>query len=314
MDSSPGVTFLRRIGAAKIPRACRKPSRYITYRARLMGLGDRIDVFFHAFSDVYSRLGDRGRGERAAMKIVVIGGTGLIGKKVVMNLRQHGHEVVAASPSLGVNTVTGEGLAQALAGAQVVVDVANAPSWEDNAVLAFFETSGRNLLAAEAAAGIGHHVALSVVGTDRLLASGYFRAKMAQEQLIKASPIPYTIVRATQFFEFVGGIAQSATEGQTVRLPPVLMQPIASDDVAAVMADAALGEPLNGTVDLAGPEPIRQDDLVRRFLNATGDARTVITDPKALYFGIAVNDQSLTPGDHPRLGPTRFEDWLSRNA
>ena len=279
-----------------------------------MGLGDRIDVFFHAFSDVYSRLGDRGRGERAAMKIVVIGGTGLIGKKVVMNLRQHGHEVVAASPSLGVNTVTDEGLAQALAGAQVVVDVANAPSWEDNAVLAFFETSGRNLLAAEAAAGIGHHVALSVVGTDRLLASGYFRAKMAQEQLIKASPIPYTIVRATQFFEFVGGIAQSATEGQTVRLPPVLMQPIASDDVAAVMADAALGEPLNGTVDLAGPEPIRQDDLVRQFLNATGDARTVITDPKALYFGIAVNDQSLTPGDHPRLGPTRFEDWLSRNA
>ena len=279
-----------------------------------MGLGDRIDVFFHAFSDVYSRLGDRGRGERAAMKIVVIGGTGLIGKKVVMNLRQHDHEVVAASRSSGVNTVTGEGLAQALAGAQVVVDVANAPSWEDNAVLAFFETSGRNLLAAEAAAGIGHHVALSVVGTDRLLASGYFRAKMAQEQLIKASPIPYTIVRATQFFEFVGGIAQSATEGQTVRLPPVLMQPIASDDVAAVMADAALGEPLNGTVDLAGSEPIRQDDLVRQFLNATGDARTVITDPKALYFGIAVNDQSLTPGDQPRLGPTRFEDWLSRNA
>ena len=228
------------------------------------------------------------------MKIVVIGGSGLIGKKVVMNLRQHGHEVVAASPSSGVNTVTGEGLAQALAGAQVVVDVANAPSWEDNAVLAFFETSGRNLLAAEAAAGVGHHVALSVVGTDRLLASGYFRAKMAQEKLIKASPIPYTIVRATQFFEFVGGIAQSATEGQTVRLPPVLMQPIASDDVAAVMADVALAEPLNGTVDLAGPEPIRQDDLVRQFLNATGDARTVITDPKALYYGIAVNDQSLT--------------------
>jgi uncharacterized protein YbjT (DUF2867 family) len=242
------------------------------------------------------------------MKIVVIGGTGLIGKKVVMNLRQHGHEVVAASPSSGVNTVTGEGLAQALAGAQVVVDVANAPSWEDNAVLAFFETSGRNLLAAEAAAGVGHHVALSVVGTDRLLASGYFRAKMAQEKLIKASPIPYTIVRATQFFEFVGGIAQSATEGQTVRVPPVLMQPIVSDDV--VMADVAIAEPLNGTFDLAGPEPIRQDDLVRQFLNATGDARTVITDPKALYYGITVNDQSLTPGDHPRLGSTRFGDWL----
>src|SRR5436305_14464170 len=188
------------------------------------------------------------------MKIVVIGGSGLIGKKVVKNLRQHAHEVLAASPSSGVNTVTGEGLAQALAGAHVVVDVANAPLWEDNAVLAFFETSGRNLLAAEAAAGVGHHVALSVVGTDRLLASGYFRAKMAQENLIKASPIPYTIVRATQFFEFVGGIAQAATEGQTVRLPPVLMQPIVSDDVTAVMADAALMQPLNGTLDLAGRE------------------------------------------------------------
>jgi uncharacterized protein YbjT (DUF2867 family) len=248
------------------------------------------------------------------MKIIVIGGTGLIGTKVVRILRDKGHEVVAASPSKGINSVTGEGLAEALVGAQVVVDVANAPSWEDKAVLEFFETSGRNLLAAEAAAGVRHHVALSVVGTDRLLASGYFRAKMAQENLIKASPIPYTIVRATQFFEFVGGIAQSATEGQTVRLPPVLMQPIVSDDVAAVMAEAALAEPLNGTVDLAGPEPIRQDDLVRQFLNATGDARRVITDPKALYYGIAVNDQSLTPGDNPRLGLTRFADWLNRNA
>ena len=248
------------------------------------------------------------------MKIVVIGGTGLIGTKVVKNLRDKGQEVVAASPSKGINSVTGEGLAAALVGAQVVVDVANAPSWEDKAVLEFFETSGRNLLAAEAAAGVGHHVALSVVGTDRLLASGYFRAKIAQENLIKASPIPYTIVRATQFFEFVGGIAQSATEGQTVRLPPVLMQPIVSDDVAAGVADAALEEPLNGTVELAGPEPIRQDDLVRQFLNATRDARTVITDSKALYYGIAVNDQSLTPGDHARLGPTRFADWLSRNT
>jgi uncharacterized protein YbjT (DUF2867 family) len=248
------------------------------------------------------------------MKIVVIGGTGLIGTKVVKNLRDKGHEVVAASPSKGINSVTGEGLAAALVGAKVVVDVANAPSWEDKAVLEFFETSSRNLLAAEAAAGVGHHVALSVVGTDRLLASGYFSAKMAQENLIKAAPIPYTIVRATQFFEFVGGIAQSATEGQTVRLPPVLMQPIVSDDVAAVMAEVALAEPLNGTVDLAGPEPIRQDDLVRQFLNASGDARRVITDPKALYYGIAVNDQSLTPGDNPRLGPTRFADWLSHNA
>ena len=248
------------------------------------------------------------------MKIVVIGGSGLIGKKVVKDLRQRGHDVLAASPSSGVNTVTGEGLAQALAGAPVVVDVSNAPNWEDNAVLAFFETSGRNLLAAEAAAGVGHHVALSVVGTDRLLASGYFRAKMAQEKLIKASPIPYTIVRATHFFEFVGAIAQLATEGQTVRLPPVMMQPIASDDVAAVVADVALAAPLNGTVELVGPEPIRQDDLVRQFLKATGDARTVITDPQALYYGNAVNDQSLTPGDNPRLGSTGFEDWLSHNA
>ena len=246
------------------------------------------------------------------MKIVVIGGSGLIGKKVVKDLRQRGRDVLAASPSSGVNTVTGEGLAHALAGAQVVIDVANAPTWEDKEVLRFFETSGRNLRAAEAAAGVGHHVALSVVGTDRLLASGYFRAKMAQEKLIKASPIPYTIVRATQFFEFVGGIAQAATEGQTVRLPPVLMQPIASDDVAAVVAEVALAAPLNGTFDLAGPEPIRQDDLVRQFLKATGDARTVVTDPKALYYGITVNDQSLTPGEHPRLGPTRFQDWLSQ--
>jgi uncharacterized protein YbjT (DUF2867 family) len=247
------------------------------------------------------------------MKIVVIGGSGLIGTKVVKNLRPHGHEVVAASPSTGVNTITGEGLAEALAGAQVVVDVANAPSWEDQAVLEFFEKSGRNLLAAEAAAGVGHHVALSVVGTERLLASGYFRAKLAQENLIKASSIPYTIVRATQFFEFVGGIAQAATQGETVRLPAALMQPIVSDDVADVMADVAVAEPLNGTVELAGPEPIRQDELVRKFLSATGDPRTVTTDPSALYYGIALTDQSLTPGDNPRIGPTRFEDWLSHS-
>src|SRR5262250_2983374 len=207
------------------------------------------------------------------MKIIVIGGTGLIGTKVVKNLRDKGQEVVAASPSKGINSVTGEGLAAALVGAQVVVDVANAPSWEDKAVLAFFETSGRNLLAAEAAAGVGHHVALSVVGTDRLLASGYFRAKMAQEKLIKASFIPYTIVRATQFFEFVGGIAQSATEGQTVRLPPALMQPIVSDDVAAAVADVAINAPVNGMIELAGPEPIPMDDLVRQFLSASNDAR-----------------------------------------
>ena len=248
------------------------------------------------------------------MKIVVIGGTGLIGKKTVANLRQKGHEVLAASPSSGVNSVTGEGLAQALAGAQVVVDVANAPSWEDKAVMEFFEKSGRNLLAAEAAAKVGHHVALSVVGTDRLLASGYFRAKMAQENLIKASPIPYTIVHATQFFEFVDGIAKGATEGQTVRVPPVLMQPIAADDVAAVLADVALAKPLNGMVEIAGPDLIRQDELVRQFLSKKREARTVVTDPKALYYGLPVNDQSLTPGDNPRIGPTHFADWLASNA
>ena len=247
------------------------------------------------------------------MKIVVIGGSGLIGTKLVNKLRQIGHEVVGASPSSGVNTITGEGLATALAGAQVVVDVANSPSWEDKAVLDFFETSGRNLLAAEAAAGVGHHIALSVVGTERLLASGYFRAKMAQETLIKASPVPYTIVRATQFFEFVGGIAQSATDGQTIRLSPALVQPIVSDDVAAALVQVVVDAPLNGTVELAGPEPIRLDELVRQFLSAHRDARKVTTDVHALYFGIELNDQSLTPGNNPRIGPTRFEDWLSRS-
>ena len=247
------------------------------------------------------------------MKIVIIGGSGLIGTKLVNNLRQLGHEVVAASRSSGVNTLTGEGLAEVLTGAQVVVDVANSPSFEDKAVLEFFETGGRNLLAAEAAAGVGHHVALSVVGTERLLASGYFRAKMAQENLIKASKIPYTIIRATQFFEFVSAIAQSATDGQTVRLSPALLQPIVSDDVAATVAEIAVGEPLNGTVELAGPEPIRLDELVRRFLSANRDVRKVTTDVHARYFGIELNDQSLTPGDNPRIGSTRFDDWLSRS-
>ena len=246
------------------------------------------------------------------MKIVVIGGSGLIGTKVVNKLRQLGHEVVPASPSSGVNTITGEGLAKALAGARVVVDVANSPSWEDKAVLEFFETSTRNLLATEVAANVRHHVALSVVGTDRLLESGYFRAKMAQEDLIKASTVPYTIVRATQFFEFVNGIAQSATDGQTVRLPPALMQPIVSDDVAAALAEVTLGAPVNGTIEIAGPERIRLDKLVGRFLTATQDPREVVTDIHARYYGIELNDQSLTPGDNPRLAPTRFEDWLSR--
>jgi uncharacterized protein YbjT (DUF2867 family) len=248
------------------------------------------------------------------MKIVVIGGSGLIGTKLVSKLRALGHQVVAASPSSGVNTITGEGLAEALAGAQVVADVANSPSWEDKAVLEFFETSGRNLLAAEAKAGVRHHVALSVVGTERLLASGYFRAKMAQESLIKASKIPYTIVQATQFFEFIGGIAQSGTVGKTVHLSPALFQPIASDDVAAAMADATVGAPVNGTVEVAGPERVGMDQLVGRFLSATHDPREVVTDVHARYFGVEVNDQSLTPGDNARLGPTRFDDWLKFHA
>jgi uncharacterized protein YbjT (DUF2867 family) len=247
------------------------------------------------------------------MKIVVIGGSGLIGTKLVNKLRQLGHEVVAASPASGVNTITGEGLAEALAGTQVVADVANSPSFEDAAVLKFFETSGRNLLAAEAAAGVGYHVALSVVGTDRLLESGYFRAKMAQEELIKASTIPYTILRSTQFFEFLSGIAQSGTDGQTVRLSPAFVQPVVSDDVAAALADVTLGAPVNGTVELAGPERLRLDELVRRFLSANQDARQVITDVHARYFGAELNDQSLTPGDNPRIAPTRFEAWLSRS-
>ena len=254
------------------------------------------------------------------MKIVVIGGTGLIGSKVVSILRQRGHEVVAASPSSGVNTLTGEGLAEALKGAQVVVDVANSPSFEDKPALDFFETSGRNLLSAEKSAGVKHHVALSVVGTDRLTGSGpgslsgYFRAKMAQENLIKASGIPFTIVHATQFFEFAEGIIQSATDSSTIRLSSVLMQPIASDDVAAAVAEVALGQPVNGMIEIAGPDQIRQDELIRQYLSATGDARQVVTDSKAGYFGIAVNDQSLVPGDNPRLGTKRFEEWLSRTT
>ncbi len=221
--------------------------------------------------------------------------------------------MVAASPSSGVNTLTGEGLGKSLAGAQVVVDVANSPSFADEPVMDFFERGGKNLLAAEAVAGVKHHVALSVVGTERLLESGYFRAKMVQENLIKASKIPYSIVRATQFFEFVGGIAQSATEGDTVRLPSTLFQPIVSDDVAAAVADVAVEKPLNGTIEVAGPEPVGLDELVRRFLTAKKDPRTVTSDPSARYFGIAVNDQSLTPGANPRIGKTRFADWLSQS-
>ncbi|QSQ26749.1 SDR family oxidoreductase [Pyxidicoccus parkwayensis] len=248
------------------------------------------------------------------MKIVVIGGTGLIGTKVVKKLRGQGHEVVAAAPSSGVNTLTGEGLAEALAGAQVVVDVANSPSFEDKAVLEFFETSGRNLLAAEEKAGVKHHVALSVVGTERLLGSGYFRGKMAQENLIAAGRIPYTLVRATQFFEFMGGIAQAGTEGEAVRLSTAFMQPIASDDVADAVADAALGAPVHGIVEVAGPERVRLVDVVQRFMNAKQDGRKVIADAAARYFGVVLDDTSLTPGEKARIGPTRFDEWLRRSS
>jgi uncharacterized protein YbjT (DUF2867 family) len=245
------------------------------------------------------------------MKIVVIGGTGLIGSKLVEKLRKDGQEPLAAAPNTGVNTLTGEGLADALEGAHVVVDVSNAPAWDDAAVLDFFQTSSRNLLAAEQSADVGHHVALSVVGTDRLLESGYLRAKAAQEELVKTGPIPYTIVRATQFFEFIGRLADSGANGDTVRLAPALMQPIAADDVAAALADVATNEPVNGTVEVAGPEAIRLDELARRVLAANKDPRPVTADVHARYFGAELDDRSLTPGDDARIAPTRFEDWLA---
>lgn len=244
------------------------------------------------------------------MKIVVIGGTGLIGSKLVKLLRQRGQEVLAASPDSGVNTLTGEGLAEALAGAQVVVDLANSPSFEDAAVLRFFETAGRNLLAAEATAGVRHHVALSVVGADRLPESGYLRAKLAQERLIETSGIPYTILRSTQFFEFMARIADSATDGSQVRLPTALVQPIVSDDVVAVLADLVLGPPVNGRVEVAGPDKFQLDELVRRVLDYRNDTRTVTGDSHARYFGAELNDDSLVPGMQHRLGTTRFETWL----
>jgi uncharacterized protein YbjT (DUF2867 family) len=244
------------------------------------------------------------------MKIVVIGGTGLIGSKLVKKLGKHGHEAVAAAPTSGVNSLTGEGLADALRGASVVVDVTNAPSWEDTAVLKFFDTSTRNLLAYGAAAGVGHYVALSVVGTERLLESGYFRAKLAQENLIKASSIPYSIVRATQFFEFVKHIADYSTEGNKVRLPPVLIQPMAADDVASALGRIATNSPVNGGVEIGGPEQFRLDELVRRDLAAFQDPREVISDPHGRYYGIQVSERSLVPDNDARLGEARFEDWL----
>jgi uncharacterized protein YbjT (DUF2867 family) len=243
------------------------------------------------------------------MKIVVIGGTGLIGSKVVPKLSEHGDQAIAAAPNTGVNTLTGEGLSEVLDGAQVVVDVSNAPDWEDDAVMHFFQTSSRNLLAAEAAAGVGHHVALSVVGTDRLTESGYFRAKMAQEELIQASSIPYSIVHATQFFEFIDGIADAATDGNTVRLPPALFQPMAAEDVASGVAQVAVGPAVNGIVEITGPEQFRIDELIRGVLKERNDPREVITDPQARYYGIAPGERTLLPGSDARIGTTRFDDW-----
>lgn len=248
------------------------------------------------------------------MKIVVIGGSGLIGSKLVKQLRDHGNEAIAASPDSGVNTVTGEGLAEVLKGATVVVDVSNSPSWEDAAVLKFFETSTRNLLTGEAAAGVKHHVALSVVGTDRLSESGYFRAKIAQEKLIKDSSIPYTIVHATQFFEFLKGLADISSDGNKVRLPHVLFQPMAADDVATGVGRIAVGPPVNGIVEIAGPEQFRVDDLVRMRLAALKDPREVIADPNARYSGAKISEKTLVPGNDAQLGETTFETWLTQSA
>jgi len=246
------------------------------------------------------------------MKIAVIGGSGLIGSKLVPKLREHGHEVVAASPNAGVNTITGEGLAEALKGASVVVDVSNSPSWEDAAVMKFFETSTRNLLTNEMSAGVKHHVALSVVGTDRMLTSGYFRAKMAQEKLIEDSPIPYSIVHATQFFEFIKGIADISTVDNKVRLPHVLFQPMAADDVASEVGKIAMGAPVNGVVEVGGPEKFPLDDLVRQALTAWKDPREVVADPNATYYGVEVSERTLIPDDGAQLGQTRFADWLKQ--
>ena len=247
------------------------------------------------------------------MKIVVIGGTGLIGSKTVSILRQAGHDVLAASPKNGINSVTGEGLKEAMAGADVVVDLANSPSFENKAVLEFFETSGRNLLAAEAAAGVKHHLALSIVGTDRTPDNGYFRAKAAQEKLIEASGIPYTIVRATQFLEFLGAIAESSVDGNLIRISPGAFQPIAADDVASLVADAALASPKNGTVDIAGPERAPFNEIIARYLKAVGDARQVVRDPQARYWGGLVDDRSLVPSGQARLGRINLEEWLRRS-
>src|SRR5262252_7038050 len=247
------------------------------------------------------------------MKIVIIGGTGLIGSKTAPILRQGGHEVVAASPNTGVNSITGQGLKEVMAGTQVVIDLANSPSFEDKAVLEFFQTSGRNVHAAEATAGVRHHVALSIVGTDRTPENGYFRAKVAQEKLIKASGIPYTIIRSTQFLEFLGAIAASSTQGSTVRLSPGLFQPIAADDVAAITADVALAPPRNGIVEIAGPERAPFNEIVARYLRAVGDPRKVVSDPEARYFGGPVREYTLVPMGEARLGRIGLDEWLRRS-
>jgi uncharacterized protein YbjT (DUF2867 family) len=251
---------------------------------------------------------------RLAMKIVVIGGTGLIGSKVVTKLNEHGHEAVAASPNSGVNTITGEGLAEVCAGASVVVDLSNSPSFEDTAVLNFFETSTRNQLAAEAAAGVSHHVALSIVGLERAPTNGYFRAKLAQEKLIKESSISYSIIRATQFMEFLKGIADSATVGNTVHIAPVRFQPIAAEDVASAVSKVAMGTPLNGTIEIAGPEQFRFDEFIRRGLSARNDPREVVTDPHAPYFGAELDEGTLVPAGAAQLGATSFEAWLEQST
>ncbi|MBC2779157.1 SDR family oxidoreductase [Parasphingopyxis marina] len=245
------------------------------------------------------------------MKIVVIGGTGLIGSKVVEKLKQKGHDTIAAAPNTGVDTITGEGLAEALDGAEIVIDLANSPSFEDQAAMDFFQTAGKNIVAAETAASVGHHIALSVVGTDRMQDSGYFRAKLAQEELIKSSPIPYTLLHATQFFEFLRAIAQTSTKGDTVHLPPVKFQPMAAEDVASAVVEVALGAPLNDTIEIAGPEIFTLDEPVREVLEFDGDSRDVIADPQAPYFGIQVSEETLVPGAGARLGSTRFDWWLT---
>jgi len=276
---------------------------------KVAGQSSKDDFTYAAINDnvAHAENNDSGDGK---MKIVVVGATGLIGAKLVERLRKKGHEVVPASRSSGVNAITGEGLAGAMQGADVVVDVSNSPSFEEKAAMEFFETSTRNMLATEAAAGVKHHIALSVVGTERLQDCGYFRAKSAQERLIQSGKTPYTIVRATQFFEFLGGIAEAGTVGQSVHLSPAYMQPIAANDVADEMAAVCLNAPINGTVEIAGPERVRLSEMVERYLKSTNDERHVVAEEDALYFGVKLNDQSLVPGANGRLSPTSFDEWF----